>query len=118
MSHHTMAHAARQARHCTTRCILFIHPIARVGLQADEALALSAQVLKTLRAEIDCTPLCVIIQSDRCQHEEVAGASFRQGGADDEVPIRPPRLQVGGIVGRSVPERQVPTALDELAELF
>jgi Cys-tRNA(Pro)/Cys-tRNA(Cys) deacylase len=93
----------------------------RVGLQAAEALGVEAsQVFKTLMLEVDGKPACVVIPSDMEASLKKVAATFRGKAAlmmkvpDAE---RLAGYKVGGI-GPFGQKRQVPTALDETAQLY
>jgi Cys-tRNA(Pro)/Cys-tRNA(Cys) deacylase len=104
-----------------------LHPYAydpdapRVGLQAAEALGVDpAQVFKTLMAEVDGKPVCVIIPSDaEASMKKVAAVFSGKAAGMMKVPDaeRLTGYKVGGI-GPFGQKRGVPTALDETAELF
>jgi Cys-tRNA(Pro)/Cys-tRNA(Cys) deacylase len=104
-----------------------LHPYAydpdapRVGLQAAEALGIDpAQVFKTLMAEVDGKPVCVIIPSDaEASMKKVAAVFSGKSATMMKVPDaeRLTGYKVGGI-GPFGQKRGVPTALDETAELF
>jgi Cys-tRNA(Pro)/Cys-tRNA(Cys) deacylase len=94
---------------------------ARVGLQAAEALGVDpAQLFKTLMAEIDGKPVCVVIPSDAETSMKKLAATFGGKSANMMKVPDAERLtgyKVGGI-GPFGQKRKVPTALDETAELF
>ena len=104
-----------------------LHPYAydpeapRIGLHAAEALGVDpAQVFKTLMAEVDGKPVCVVVPSDQEVSMKKLAACF--GGKTAQMMKIPDaeRLtgyKVGGI-GPFAQKKQVPTALDETAELF
>jgi Cys-tRNA(Pro)/Cys-tRNA(Cys) deacylase len=104
-----------------------LHPYAydpdapRVGLAAAEALGVDpAEVFKTLMAEVDGKPVCVIIPSDaEAGMKKVAAIFAGKSAAMMKVPDaeRLTGYKVGGI-GPFGQKRRVPTALDETAELF
>jgi Cys-tRNA(Pro)/Cys-tRNA(Cys) deacylase len=104
-----------------------LHPYAydpdapRVGLQAAEALGIDpAQVFKTLMAEVDGKPVCVIIPSDaEASMKKVAAVFSGKSATMMKVPDaeRLTGYKVGGI-GPFGQKRGVPTALDKTAELF
>jgi Cys-tRNA(Pro)/Cys-tRNA(Cys) deacylase len=104
-----------------------LHPYAydpdapRVGLQAAEALGIDpAQLFKTLMAEVDGKPVCVIIPSDaEASMKKVAAVFAGKSAAMMKVPDaeRLTGYKVGGI-GPFGQKRAVVTALDETAELF
>lgn len=93
----------------------------RVGLQAAEALGIDpAQTFKTLMAEVDGKPVCVIVPSDAEVSMKKLAATFAgKAAAMMKVPDaeRLTGYKVGGI-GPFGQKRKVPTALDETAELF
>jgi len=92
----------------------------RVGLQAAEAMGVSpAEVFKTLMAELDGKPVCVIVPSDEEVNMKKLAAALGGKSAQMMKPANAERLtgyKVGGIspLGQRKP---VPTALDELATL-
>jgi Cys-tRNA(Pro)/Cys-tRNA(Cys) deacylase len=94
---------------------------ARVGLQAAQALGVDpAQLFKTLMAEIDGKPVCVVIPSDAETSMKKLAATFGGKSANMMKVPDAERLtgyKVGGI-GPFGQKRKVPTALDETAELF
>lgn len=93
----------------------------RVGLQAAEALGVAAgEVFKTLMAELDGKPVCAIVPSDEEVNMKKLAAALGGKSAHMMKPIDAERLtgyKVGGIspLGQ---RRAVPTALDELAQLY
>ena len=93
----------------------------RVGLAAAEALRVDpAQVFKTLMAELDGKPVCIVIPSDQeASMKKVAAVFGGKSAAMMKVPDaeRLTGYKVGGI-GPFGQKRAVPTALDETAELF
>src|SRR5579862_8829807 len=93
----------------------------RVGLAAAEALGVPpSEVFKTLMAEVDGKPVCVIIPSDaEASMKKVAAVFAGKSAQMMKVPDaeRSSGYKVGGI-GPFGQKRQVPTALDETAELF
>lgn len=93
----------------------------RVGLQAAEALGVEAsQVFKTLMAEVDGKPVCVVIPSDmEASMKKLAAVFGGKSAAMMKVPDaeRSSGYKVGGI-GPFGQKRKVPTAIDETAELF
>ena len=114
--------------HLTQLGIAFtLHPYdydpdaARVGLQAAEALGVDpAELFKTLMAEVDGKPVCVVVPSDTEVSMKKLAACF--GGKAAQMMKVPDaeRLtgyKVGGI-GPFGQKRQIPTAFDETAELF
>ena len=104
-----------------------LHPYAydpdapRVGLAAAEALGVPpSEVFKTLMAEVDGRPVCVIIPSDtEASMKKVAAVFAGKSAQMMKVPDaeRSSGYKVGGI-GPFGQKRLVPTALDETAELF
>ncbi|MBN9317778.1 MAG: Cys-tRNA(Pro) deacylase [Devosia sp.] len=93
----------------------------RIGLQAAEALGRSPdQVFKTLMAEVDGKPVCVVVPSDREVSMKKLAATFGGKSAQMMKPADAERLtgfRVGGISPFGQ-RRTVPTAMDETAELF
>jgi Cys-tRNA(Pro)/Cys-tRNA(Cys) deacylase len=93
----------------------------RIGLQAAEALGIDpAQAFKTLMAEVDGKPVCVVVPSDtEVSMKKLAACFGGKSGAMMKVPDaeRLTGYRVGGI-GPFGQKRKVPTALDETAELF
>ncbi|MBN9311177.1 Cys-tRNA(Pro) deacylase [Devosia sp.] len=93
----------------------------RIGLQAAEALGRSPdQVFKTLMAEVDGKPVCVVVPSDREVSMKKLAAAFGGKSAQMMKPADAERLtgfKVGGISPFGQ-RRTVPTAMDETAELF
>jgi Cys-tRNA(Pro)/Cys-tRNA(Cys) deacylase len=104
-----------------------LHPYAydpeapRVGLAAAEALGVPpSEVFKTLMAEVDGKPVCVIIPSDaEASMKKVAAVFAGKSAQMMKVPDaeRSSGYKVGGI-GPFGQKRVVPTALDETAGLF
>lgn len=92
----------------------------RVGLQAAEAMGVSPSiVLKTLMAEVDGKPVCVVVPSDAEVNMKKLAAAFGGKSAQMMKPADAERLtgyKVGGIspFGQKKP---VPTAVEELATL-
>lgn len=92
----------------------------RVGLQAAEALGVSpAIVLKTLMAEVDGKPVCVVVPSDEEVNMKKLAAAFGGKSAHMMKPADAERLtgyKVGGIspFGQKKP---LPTAVEEIATL-
>ena len=90
----------------------------RVGIQAAEALGEDpARVLKTLMAEVDGKPVCVIVPSDREVSMKKLASAFRGKSAHMMKPADAERL-TGFVVGGISPfgqKRQVPTAIEEAA---
>jgi Cys-tRNA(Pro)/Cys-tRNA(Cys) deacylase len=93
----------------------------RIGLQAAEALGVEPRrVLKTLMAEVDGKPVCVVIPSDaEASMKKVAAVFAGKSAQMMKVPDaeRSSGYKVGGI-GPFGQKRVVPTALDETAGLF
>jgi len=93
----------------------------RVGLQAAEALGKDPeQVFKTLMAEVDGKPVCVVVPSDCEVSMKKLAATFGGKSAHMMKPVDAERLtgfKVGGISPFGQ-RRKVPTAIDETAELF
>ena len=93
----------------------------RVGLQAAEALGKAPeQVFKTLMAEVDSKPVCVVVPSDCEVSMKKLAATFGGKAASMMKPADAERLtgfKVGGISPFGQ-RRKVPTAIDETAELF
>ncbi|MBD8065395.1 Cys-tRNA(Pro) deacylase [Devosia sp. PTR5] len=93
----------------------------RVGLQAAEAMGVSpAEVFKTLMAELDGKPVCAIVPSDEEVNMKKLAAALGGKSAHMMKPADAERLtgyKVGGIspLGQ---RKAVPTALDELAQLY
>src|SRR5512140_1763512 len=73
----------------------------RIGLQAAEALGVEPRrVLKTLMAEVDGKPVCVVVSSDREVSMKRLAAAFRGKNAGMMRPADAERLSgyhVGGI---------------------
>ena len=90
----------------------------RVGLQAAAALGLPpSMVLKTLMAEVDGKPVCVVVPSDREVSMKKLAAAF--GGKSASM-MKPPDAEriTGYHVGGISPfgqKRLVPTAIEETA---
>lgn len=93
----------------------------RVGLQAAEALGKSpGQVFKTLMAEVDGKPVCVVVPSDCEVSMKKLAAAFGGKSASMMKPVDAERVtgfKVGGISPFGQ-RRTLPTAIDETAELF
>ena len=104
-----------------------LHPYAydpdapRIGLHAAEALGIDpGQTFKTLMAEVDGKPVCVVVPSDTEVSMKKLAATFGgKSAAMMKVPDaeRLTGYKVGGI-GPFGQKRKVPTALDETAELY
>jgi len=92
----------------------------RVGLQAAEAMGVSPTiVLKTLMAEVDGKPVCVVVPSDEEVNMKKLAAAFGGKSAHMMKPADAERLtgyKVGGISPFGQ-KKQVPTAVEELATL-
>ena len=90
----------------------------RIGMQAAEALNEAAhRVLKTLTAEVDGKPVCVVVPSDREVSMKKLAAAF--GGKSASM-MKPPDAEriTGYHVGGISPfgqKRLVPTAIEETA---
>ena len=88
----------------------------RVGLQAAEALGEAPQrVLKTLMAEVDGKPVCVIVPSDQEVSMKKLAAAFGGKAAHMMKPADAERL-TGFVVGGISPfgqKKAVPTAIEE-----
>jgi Cys-tRNA(Pro)/Cys-tRNA(Cys) deacylase len=93
----------------------------RIGLHAAESLGIDpSQTFKTLMAEVDGKPVCVVIPSDAEASMKKLAATFGgKAAAMMKVPDaeRLTGYKVGGI-GPFGQKRKVPTALDETAELY
>ncbi len=104
-----------------------LHPYAydpdapRIGLHAAETLGIDpGQTFKTLMAEVDGKPVCVVVPSDtEVSMKKLAACFGGKSGAMIKVPDaeRLTGYKVGGI-GPFGQKRKVPTALDETAELY
>ncbi|MCT7665285.1 Cys-tRNA(Pro) deacylase [Shinella kummerowiae] len=90
----------------------------RVGMQAAEALGEDPSlVLKTLMAEVDGKPVCVIVPSDCEVSMKKLASAFRGKSASMMKPADAERL-TGYVVGGISPfgqKKQVPTAIEEAA---
>ncbi|MBB4196057.1 Cys-tRNA(Pro)/Cys-tRNA(Cys) deacylase [Rhizobium aethiopicum] len=90
----------------------------RVGLQAAEALGEAPQrVLKTLMAEVDGKPVCVVVPSDREVSMKKLASAFRGKSANMMKPADAERLtgyHVGGISPFGQ-RKAVPAAIEETA---
>lgn len=93
----------------------------RVGLQAAEAMGVSpGMVFKTLMAEIDGKPVCVVVPSDEEVNMKKLAAAFGGKHAAMMKPADAERLtgyKVGGISPFGQ-KRQVPTAIEETVVLL
>jgi len=89
-----------------------------IGLQAAEAIgAEPRRVLKTLMAEVDGKPVCVVVPSDREVSMKKLASAFRGKGAKMMKPADAERLtgyHVGGISPFGQKKR-VPTAIEQAA---
>lgn len=92
----------------------------RVGLQAAEAMGVApSTVLKTLMAEVDGKPVCVVVPSDEEVNMKKLAAAFGGKTAHMMKPADAERLtgyKIGGISPFGQ-KKQVPTAVEELALL-
>jgi len=93
----------------------------RIGLKAAEALGKAPeQVFKTLMAEVDGKPVCVVVPSDSEVSMKKLAAAFGGKSANMMKPADAERLtgfKVGGISPFGQ-RKKVPTAIDETVELF
>lgn len=93
----------------------------RIGLQAAAALGRAPeQVFKTLMAELDGKPVCVVVPSDGEVSMKKLAACLGGKSAQMMKPADAERLtgmKVGGISPFGQ-RRKVPTAIDETAHLF
>ncbi|ESQ81717.1 prolyl-tRNA synthetase [Asticcacaulis sp. AC466] len=93
----------------------------RVGLQAAEALGIDAsQTLKTLMAEVDGKPVCVVVPSDcEVSMKKMAAAFHGKSGQMMKVPDaeRLTGYKVGGISPFGQ-RKSTPTVIDETAQLY
>lgn len=93
----------------------------RIGLQAAAALGRAPeQVFKTLMAELDGKPVCVVVPSDGEVSMKKLAACLGGKSAQMMKPADAERLtgmKVGGISPFGQ-RRKVPTAIDETAQLF
>ncbi|GGZ26344.1 Cys-tRNA(Pro) deacylase [Asticcacaulis endophyticus] len=93
----------------------------RVGLQAAQALGKAPeQVFKTLMAEVDGKPVCVVVPSDCEVSMKKLAATFGGKSANMIKPADAERLtgfKVGGISPFGQ-RKATPTAIDETATLF
>src|SRR6266446_1561633 len=89
-----------------------------IGLQAAEAIGIEARrVLKTLMAEVDGKPVCVIVPSDREVSMKKLAAAFHGKAAKMMRPADAERLtgyHVGGI-SPFAPKKRVPVAIEQAA---
>jgi Cys-tRNA(Pro)/Cys-tRNA(Cys) deacylase len=93
---------------------------ARIGLQAAEALGEDpSRVLKTLMAQVDGKPVCVVLPSDCEVSMKKLAAAF--GGKSAQMMKAPDAERLTGfVVGGISPfgqKRPVPTAIEEMALL-
>ena len=90
----------------------------RIGLQAAQALRIEPQrVLKTLMAEVDGKPVCVVVPSDREVGMKKLAAAFRGKAANMLRPADAERLtgyHVGGI-SPFAQKKRVPVAIEQSA---
>ena len=90
----------------------------RIGLQAAEALGIEPhRVLKTLMAEVDGKPVCVVVPSDREVSMKKLAAAFGGKAANMMRPADAERLtgyHVGGI-SPLAQKKRVPVAFDAAA---
>ena len=90
----------------------------RIGLQAAEALGVEPhRMLKTLMAEVDGKPVCVVVSSDREVSMKRLAAAFRGKAANMMRPADAERLtgyHVGGISPFGQRKR-VPVVIDQAA---
>lgn len=90
----------------------------RVGIQAAEALGEDpGRVLKTLMAEVDGRPVCVIVPSDREVSMKKLASAFKGKSANMMKPADAERL-TGFVVGGISPfgqKKPVPAAIEEAA---
>lgn len=90
----------------------------RIGLQAAQAIGEEPhRVLKTLMAEVDGKPVCVVVPSDREVSMKKLAAAF---GGKSAAMMKPAIAEkaTGYVVGGISPfgqKRQVPTAIEEAA---
>ncbi|WP_137134850.1 Cys-tRNA(Pro) deacylase [Rhizobium sp. FKY42] len=90
----------------------------RIGLQAAEAIGEEPhRVLKTLMAEVDGKPVCVVVPSDREVSMKKLAAAF---GGKSAAMMKPAIAEkaTGYVVGGISPfgqKKQVPTAIEEAA---
>lgn len=89
-----------------------------IGLQAAEALGITPQrMLKTLMAEVDGKPVCVVVPSDKEVSMKKLAAAFRGKSARMMRPADAERItgyHVGGISPFGQKKR-VPTAMEQAA---
>jgi Cys-tRNA(Pro)/Cys-tRNA(Cys) deacylase len=89
-----------------------------IGLQAAEALGIAPRrMLKTLMAEVDGKPACVVVPSDREVSMKKLAAAFRGKSAKMMRPVDAERLtgyHVGGI-SPFAQKKPVPVAIEQAA---
>jgi Cys-tRNA(Pro)/Cys-tRNA(Cys) deacylase len=89
-----------------------------IGLQAAKSIGVEPQrVLKTLMAEVDGKPVCVVVRSDREINMKKLATAFRGKTAKMMRPADAERLtgyHVGGI-SPFAQKKRVPVAIDEVA---
>ena len=89
-----------------------------IGLQAADAISVEPRrVLKTLMAEVDGTPICVVVPSDREVSMKKLAAAFHGKTANMMRPADAERLtgyHVGGI-SPFAQKKRVPIAIEETA---
>lgn len=93
----------------------------RIGLQAAEALGRDpAQVFKTLMAEVDGKPVCVVVPSDSEVSMKKLAAAFGGKSASMMKPADAERMTgfKVGVISPFGQRKAVPTAIDETAELY
>lgn len=87
----------------------------RIGMQAAEAIGVSAaMVLKTLMAEVDGKPVCVVVPSDREVSMKKLAAAFKGKSANMMKPAMAEKA-TGFVVGGISPfgqKKQVPTVFE------
>src|ERR1700676_3572253 len=90
----------------------------RIGLQAAQALGVEPRrMLKTLMAEVDGKPVCVVVPSDREVSMKKLAAAFRGKAASMMRPADAERMtgyHVGGI-SPFAQKKRVPVAVDQAA---
>ena len=90
----------------------------RIGLQAAEAMGVSPEiVLKTLMAEVDGRPVCIVVPSDREVSMKKLAAAFGGKSAQMMKPADAERItgyRVGGISPFGQ-KRKFPTAMEAIA---
>lgn len=90
----------------------------RIGLQAAEAIGASASiVLKTLMAEVDGKPVCVVLPSDEEVSMKKLASAFKGKSANMMKPAQAEKT-TGFVVGGISPfgqKKQVPTVFEEQA---